>query len=117
MVGGELIIRDYASTFIGIVTPSAASACRIKKLYNRIMFEEPSKLPKDERRVQLLLKVIHAADAKPEHIPFVPELFQYDQLPPFLSRCLDLWGGGYSAAAEFRRLFEKGRGGKDLAFR
>lgn len=93
MVGGELIIRDYASTFIGIVTPCAASACRIKKLYNRIMFEEPSKLPKDERRVQLLLKVIHAADAKPEHIPFVPELFQYDQLPPFLSRCLDLWGG------------------------
>jgi SAM-dependent methyltransferase len=91
MIGGELIIRDYASTFVGIATGDDSTFTSIKVLYERLLFTAPTNLSREERRAQLLLKVIHAADPKPEHLSFVDELFPFNQQTPFLSRCLDLW--------------------------
>jgi 2-polyprenyl-3-methyl-5-hydroxy-6-metoxy-1,4-benzoquinol methylase len=95
MVGEELIIRDYASTFVGIATPEKSFLPEIKKVHERLVTTSPEKLTTAERRVQLLLKVIHAADPMPAHMPYLPELFKSDRQIPFLSRCFQLWNADF----------------------
>lgn len=91
MIGGELVIHDYASTFVGIATRDDSTFTGIKTLYDRLLFTVPTNLSREERRAQLLLKVIHAADPDPDLISFLFELFSSSKQTPFIFRCLDLW--------------------------
>jgi SAM-dependent methyltransferase len=68
MIGGELVIRDYASTFFGMATSSDSTLFRIKDIYEKIRFSLPIDSTPAERRAQLLLKVIHAADSQPNNL-------------------------------------------------
>ena len=61
MVGDELVILDYASTYVGFAVQSNSQYVEIEKIFKRILYESPSKLSLKDRRAQLLLKVIHAA--------------------------------------------------------
>jgi O-antigen biosynthesis protein len=91
MAGGELVILDYASTYIGIVAKDKATALECKALLDRLLLLSLSELPPRERRAQLLLKVVHAAQAQPESLSHMNELFGSNMQTPFISRCLDLW--------------------------
>jgi O-antigen biosynthesis protein len=91
MAGSELIILDYASTYIGIVTKDEVTALACKTLLDRLLSSQPSELLPQERRTQLLLKVVHAAQVLPESLSYLNELFGSSMQAPFISRCLDLW--------------------------
>lgn len=91
MAGSELVILDYASTYIGIVAKDKTIAAECKALLDRLLLFSPSELLPRERRVQLLLKVVHAAQAQPESLAHMNELFGSNMQTPFISRCLDLW--------------------------
>jgi O-antigen biosynthesis protein len=91
MAGSELIILDYASTYIGIVTKDEVTALACKTLLDRLLSSPPSELLPQERRAQLLLKVVHAAQVLPESLSYINELFGSSMQAPFISRCLDLW--------------------------
>jgi O-antigen biosynthesis protein len=91
MAGSELVIADYASTYIGIVAKDKATALECKALLDRLFLFSPSELSPRERRAQLLLKVIHAAQTQPESLSHMNELFGSNMQTPFISRCLDLW--------------------------
>lgn len=91
LIGGEIVIRDYASTYIGIATRDQAIGVSVKALYERLTCSLPTDLSIEERRVQLLLKVIHAADPDPALISFLFELFPDINQIPLITRCLDLW--------------------------
>jgi O-antigen biosynthesis protein len=91
MVGGELQIRDYASTFVGIATKKPENLGKLKAIYDRLNTKDLTNLSFDERHAQLLFKVIHAADPQPEHFDYLADLFQDSRQTPFLARCLAIW--------------------------
>jgi O-antigen biosynthesis protein len=91
MAGNELVVIDYASTYIGIAAKDKTIALECKALLDRLFLYAPSELPPHERRIQLLLKVVHAAQAQPESLSYLNELFGSNMQTPFVSRCLDLW--------------------------
>jgi O-antigen biosynthesis protein len=91
MVGEEFIIRDYASTFIGVAMGRDVDVERITKTFQRILFEKPSNLTLDERRVQLTLNVVHGANSTTENIEYAAELIPQHHSLPFISRFLSIW--------------------------
>lgn len=91
MAGREVVIQDYASTFVGFVANDESVFSKKKLIFDEILSTPSSNFPREIRRAQMLLRVIHAADSKPEHLKFVYELFPSEKSIPFLSRCLDLW--------------------------
>jgi glycosyltransferase involved in cell wall biosynthesis/SAM-dependent methyltransferase len=91
MAGRELVIQDYASTFIGIVANDKSVLAGIELDFDQMFSAPSSNFPFEIRRAQMLLNIIHAANSKIEYLEFVHELFPTRQNIPFLSRCLDLW--------------------------
>ncbi|HCP78474.1 MAG: hypothetical protein CML16_14145 [Pusillimonas sp.] len=91
LVGGELIIRDYAAVFIGIASRDQATLENIKATYERIVHAKPRDLSEEQRRVQILLKVIHGAETNGELLEYIHEIFPPPKDIKFLSRCIDLW--------------------------
>jgi O-antigen biosynthesis protein len=95
MIGGELKIKDYASTFVGIATKKSENLAKLKNVYDKLNTKDISKLSFEDRYAQLLFKVIHAADPLPEHFDYIDELFPGHRQTPFLARCLTLWRADY----------------------
>jgi O-antigen biosynthesis protein len=91
LIGGELFIQDYASTFVGIVLKDNSSLESFSYIYERVLHSKLDDLSIEERKAQMLLKVIHAATSTTENIATIHELFPKNQKTPFLNRCLSLW--------------------------
>lgn len=102
MVGHEVVIQDYASTFIGFVANDESIFAKKKLIFDQIFLAPSSNFSLEIRRAQMLLGLIHGANSKPEYLKFVHELFSPCQGTPFLSRCLDLWRADAERLKSFR---------------
>lgn len=67
LIGGECVVRDYASTYVGVVIKCAANGERIRALYQRLTgAEEPLSTAERAARLQLLL--VHCASTSIETV-------------------------------------------------
>ena len=91
MTGQELVIQDYASTFVGFVANDELVFSNKKFIFDQIVSMPSTNCSFEIRRAQMILRLIHSADSRPAYLEYVHELFPFAQSTPFLSRCLDLW--------------------------
>jgi O-antigen biosynthesis protein len=91
MIGVEFVIRDYASTFVGVAMGRDVDSEKVAEVFRRVFFGRLSELTLAERRVQLILNIVHGANSTTENIEYVSELIGAPHSTPFLSRFLSIW--------------------------
>jgi SAM-dependent methyltransferase len=93
LVGGECVIRDFASTFIGLVRKDPALAESDADLFRRLVFGPVSGLQTPrERRFRCHLDLLHAAQSTPESLSLLASLEPGDLNSNDLRRFAQLWG-------------------------
>jgi glycosyltransferase involved in cell wall biosynthesis/SAM-dependent methyltransferase len=91
LVGAEVHVRNYASTFVGIAYRELKEAGRIRGLAASIVTGHKAPASAEERIARMLLELIHAATATSEVVGFLAE-FPPDELNrPLLRRLAELW--------------------------
>jgi glycosyltransferase involved in cell wall biosynthesis/SAM-dependent methyltransferase len=92
LVGGEVHIRGFASTFIGVAFNDAALADYVKELFTRITGTEGHVSDKKLRAARQKLMLIHAAQSTPDLLEGLPDLSpSHLDAPPLLDRIEKLW--------------------------
>lgn len=90
LVGGEVFVRDYASTFVGIVSKSSEVTAEAAKLYDRLAGQaEP--LNDKERVARLHFQLVHGANSKPELVQDLESLPAPAFTEPLLHRLRHIW--------------------------
>jgi O-antigen biosynthesis protein len=91
LVGAEVHVRSYASTFVGMAYRKVAEAGRIRGLAASIVTGQQVPASAEERLARMLLQLIHAATATSDVVRFLAE-FPPDQVNlPLLRRLTELW--------------------------
>lgn len=116
LVGAECVIRDYASTYIGVVSNGPARAAEDSRLFERVVHAPVAALlSPEERRCRCLLDLIHAAQPNRDLFPILAELDKTEINPLILRRISQVWdvdSGRHAAiiaqAAQLRSVLENG---------
>jgi O-antigen biosynthesis protein len=92
LIGNEVVIEDYGSTFIGLVPKDRGRGKELLEQYNNLFHRPISELKKpDERRFRFLLDCVHAARTTPEHLDLVKDLDLIELNSALFQRLTSLW--------------------------
>ncbi|WP_431274097.1 class I SAM-dependent methyltransferase [Variovorax ureilyticus] len=91
LVGAELPIKDYASTYVGIVTRDLRQFERIKAVFDRVMRADFASDRADEVRASTHLHLLHAGQATEASVLSLNELATGEMTPQLLARIAQLW--------------------------
>lgn len=102
LVGSEVHIKDYASTYIGIVTRNESQAARAKDVFERLMSADFEAEVVDEARASTHLHLLHAGQATEASVLSLRRLNSTEFTPPLVARIAQLW------SFDLRRLHASG---------
>lgn len=102
LVGAELPVKDYASTYAGFVTKSSANTEKLRALLGRLLDENDENLNEDERIARLHLRLIHMAQSSNLSINDLNRLRSSDFTEPFIARLVQLWAADLSRQHHWR---------------
>lgn len=91
LVGAELEIKEYASTYVGFVTKSQAKADDLQLLLNRLLHKSVTGLSDEECIARLHLQLIHMAQSSRDLNGDLNLLEKSDITEPFVARISQLW--------------------------
>ena len=91
LVGNELIVRDYGSTYIGIVPKDRVEAVRVSDLYQQLTTAPVGSLSPKMLEARILLHVAHAGHADEEHLDRLGALPSRWWTPALIDRFARLW--------------------------
>ena len=91
LIGTELFIAGYASTYVGLVFRRAADAPAIQGIARRVLLREAEPASPEEATARMLLHLVHAATPTHEDLNAVGTLPLADLTPPLVRRFADLW--------------------------
>lgn len=92
LIGRELVIKDYASTFVGLATRSARKHLELGKLLEHLLDTPIAALESPvERSFRLFFDLVHAAAPTPENVALLTELDAVRVTPEVLYRLATLW--------------------------
>jgi len=91
LAGAEISIKDYASTYIGIVTRSERQATRVKDVLERLLSADFEGAPADESRASTHLHLLHAGQATEASVRSLTRLGGNEFSPPLVARIAQLW--------------------------
>ena len=91
LTGAEIAIKDYASTYIGIVTKNVNQAERAKSLFDRLVRADFEASSVDEVRAATHLHLIHAGQASRESVLSLSRLNAEALNPRLMARIAQLW--------------------------
>jgi len=92
LAGGELYVRDYASTYIGVIAKDFGLATRIQRLFERLTQPDQAPPTAEERRARQMLLLVHAAESSQNLIADLSDLSEGALNRPMLQRLEQLWG-------------------------
>jgi glycosyltransferase involved in cell wall biosynthesis/SAM-dependent methyltransferase len=98
LVGAEVFVTGYASTYVGLVFRNAADGQAIRDLAARVLLREADPISVDEASARMLLHLVHAATASYADLGALADLPPALLNPQLLRRLADLW------KADLRRL-------------
>ena len=101
--GSKVVIKDFASTYVGITSKSSELTQHASANLNRWMNAPPGALAQDEARFRWLLELIHAANATPEVLGLYPYIHQTDWNSLIVRRLFELWAGTSERCGEIER--------------
>ncbi|MGA8707258.1 MAG: glycosyltransferase [Steroidobacteraceae bacterium] len=111
LVGTELAIKGYGSTYIGLVFRHGEDAGRIRALASRVITAEAEPASSEERAARMLLRLVHAADPSHEDIGALAGLQPCTVSPALFRRIAELWQADLwrykSAQAEIKMVSEE----------
>ncbi len=91
LVGAELAIRGYASTYIGLVCKDGVQSARMRELFERVMHLDLDRLSAAEREAATHLRLMHAAQSSEAAVLAIADLPAPETTRPLLSRIGQLW--------------------------
>jgi 2-polyprenyl-3-methyl-5-hydroxy-6-metoxy-1,4-benzoquinol methylase len=91
LIGTEIPIKHYASTYIGIVPKRSADAAWLSELFARIRGIGPAPLSAAERVAKMQLSLVHAANGDSSDVLALAELSPKSVTVPLLKRLGQLW--------------------------
>lgn len=91
LVGTELFITGYASTYVGLVFRKAADGRAIRELGARILLREGNPSSADEATARMLLHLVHAATSTHADIGVLATLPVATVNPQLLRRLSEQW--------------------------
>ena len=91
LIGAELRIKDYASTYIGLVTKTATTAERIKGVFERLMIADFKGATLEESRASTHLHLLHAGQATDASVHSMRLLDPAEFTAPVIARIAQLW--------------------------
>lgn len=102
LVGGELYIRDYASTCIGLIARDAALVPNLQGLFDALTGDGEVALTTEQRDARFHLMLVHAANSSPELIAGLAEILTKSANPRLLRRIEQLWRNDLLRVEQFR---------------
>ncbi|AVQ82237.1 hypothetical protein C4F17_15430 [Variovorax sp. PMC12] len=91
LAGSEVAIKDYASTYIGIVTKSTEQAARIGAILKKLMDADFAGDEAEIVRAATYLHLLHAGQATEESVRSLSTLVSHEFTPPLVARIAQLW--------------------------
>ena len=92
LIGGEVVISDYGSTFVAMVPKSASRGTELAQEYRRLTSCPIEALKNaEERRFRFLFDCLHAARLTSAHLCLLDSIQPSEINPAFLGRLADLW--------------------------
>ena len=89
LTGSECVLKDYGSTYIGIVRKDKAEALADQSLYERVVNGPVARLrTHEERRFRCLLELVHAAQSGVEVLPLLTDI---EMNAPTVRRIAQIW--------------------------
>ncbi|HEX4966693.1 MAG TPA: glycosyltransferase [Thermoanaerobaculia bacterium] len=93
LIGREVEIRGYGSTFVGLATRSAAKHGELAAFLNHLLAAPLSNLTAPrERSFRFFFELVHAATPSPENVEILAEIDPAQVTPALLHRLAALWG-------------------------
>jgi glycosyltransferase involved in cell wall biosynthesis/SAM-dependent methyltransferase len=93
LIGREVAIQGYGSTFVGLATRSAARHRELAELFQRLLDAPVAALgSRQERSFRFSFDVVHAAVSTPETVALLADLDPARVTPEILHRLATLWG-------------------------
>lgn len=93
LVGAEVFVTGYASTYVGLVFRGAANSQAIRGLADRILLPESVPSSPDESIARMLLHLVHAATATHRDVGALAQVPITMLNPQLMRRFGDLWQG------------------------
>ena len=93
MVGAEIFVAGYASTYVGLVFRETADGTAIRKLAARVLLREADPISTDEATARMLLHLVHAATTTPADVSALVNLPTEALNPQLMRRLSELWQG------------------------
>lgn len=91
LVGREIVIADYASTYIGVVPRNPEHGEKLNREFHRLVAGPVAELTAEERNFRFLLDLVHAANTTPENLSILRQTEPASINPYLLQRLVDLW--------------------------
>jgi glycosyltransferase involved in cell wall biosynthesis/SAM-dependent methyltransferase len=91
LVGSELVIKDYASTYVGAATKTAEGAKQLEAIFARLLGADDSSLSKDETLARLHLRLLHMAQSSEALVSDINHLDSSHLTEPVVARIVQLW--------------------------
>lgn len=92
LIGGEVVIRQQCSTFVGLVSNSKQTHDELTHLYASILDGPIAKLSsQQEQTLRFLFEVVHAATTNSESLALLPRIDPTVLTPGVLERLSALW--------------------------
>jgi glycosyltransferase involved in cell wall biosynthesis/SAM-dependent methyltransferase len=91
LAGAEVPIKDYASTYVGIVTKDAQQAARVKAVFERLMNADFDTAALKEVQAATHLHLLHAGQATEESVRALARLSPSEFQLPLIARVAQLW--------------------------
>ncbi|MGO4390457.1 glycosyltransferase [Variovorax sp. M-6] len=91
LVGSEVVIRDYGSTYVGLVTRSAARSASLGELLERVMASDFAHGSDAETAAATQLHLLHAANSTEATVSALARLPVDGVNRPLLARIGQLW--------------------------
>jgi O-antigen biosynthesis protein len=91
LVGAELVVKGYASTYAGAVTKSAQGAKRFEAVFSRLLDADDVSLSKDETIARLHLRLMHMAQSSEASVSDINTLQSEQLSEPIVARIVQLW--------------------------
>lgn len=91
LVGGELYVQDYASTYVGIAFHDRAQANRIQRLFNTLTSSVGTVSDPQENRARLRLMLVHAAQSSVDLVAGLRDVPAVELTESFRRRLEQIW--------------------------
>ncbi|WP_341887416.1 glycosyltransferase [Variovorax sp. YR752] len=91
LIGAEVLIKDYASTYVGIVTKNERQAARVKEVFERVMSADFDGATAEETKALTHLYLLHAGQATEASVRSLTRLDGSEFTPPLVARIAQLW--------------------------